>query len=347
MAVQKINIEKEVLAIRISAEYSDLDRYIYMVFFIDKFYSKLIDIAFVISSDHKLLRFLNAYTDLLELYKHISMYNKLNNMGGTHYKKFNEAINNILSEDRNINNIIVYHNNNNIISIIDMFSSSMNRFMDFHIGTFDIAHTIINMDDVTLTIENLHKELENMSNSSSNISENTNSEENNQNTAENSAPSYKLIDASFIVDPISGKSINDIQAGDKVIVSINSNTVEENIIYLELNGKKDKYSKYLVPAEVLEKNVGEKSIKILLKFIEGYCCLIEEAEPIKLKIFNPNKDLYTIPEKTEEKSDSNKKTPFFSNLFSKMDTFKLMMLGLGTVIIIVFISIVYVFFFQT
>ncbi|MEI0603702.1 hypothetical protein R4K55_05725 [Brachyspira alvinipulli] len=343
MASQKINAEKEVLAIRISAEYSDLDKYIYMVFFIDKFYSKLIDMTFVISGDHKLLKFLNSYTDLLELYKHIEIYNKINTVGSSYLNKFKESINNILSEDRNINNIIVYHNNNNIISIIDMFSSSMNRFMDFHIGTFDIVHNVISIDDVNLAMENLHKELENMSNSQSAVnSENKNEASGNA----NSVPNYKLINASFIVDPISGKSINDIQPGDKVIVSINSNTVEENIIYLELNGKQDKYSKYLVPAEVLEKNVEEKSIKILLKLIEGYCCLIEESEPIKLKIFNPNKDVYTMPEKDDEKFSSNKNESFIKKLLPKMDTFKLAMLGLGAVIIIVFISIVYVFFFQ-
>lgn len=349
MASQKINIEKEVLAIRILAEYSDLNKYIYMVFFIDKFYSKLIDISFVISSDHKLLKFLNSYTDLLELYKHIEIYNKINPVGSSYHKKFKESINNILSEDRSLNNIIVYHNNNNIISIIDMFSASMNRFMDFHIGTFDIVHNIISIDDVNLAMENLHKELENMANSQSSGSS-ENKDESSIN--ENAMPNYKLINASFIVDPVAGKSINDIQPGDKVIVSINSNTVEENIIYLELNGKQDKYSKYLVPAEVLEKNVEEKSIKILLKLIEGYCCLIEESEPIKLKIFNSNKDIYTMPEKTNEKDTaaeketSDEKVSFIKKLLPKVDTFKLAMLGLGAVIVIVFISIVYVFFFQ-
>ena len=346
MASQKINAEKEVLAVRISAEYSDLDKYIYMVFFIDKFYGKLIDIAFVISADHKLLKFLNSYTDLLELYKHIEMYNKINSVSGSYYDKFKEAINNILSEDRSINNIILYHNNNIIISIIDMFSSAMNRFMDFHIGTFDIVRSIISIDDLNLTIENLHKELENMSSHAS-VSGSENNNISGENKEEKPVPNYKLINASFIVDPIAGKSINDIQPGDKVIVSINSNTVEENIIYLELNGKQDKYSKYLVPAEVLEKHIEEKSIKILLKLIEGYCCLIEESEPIKLKIFNPNKDLYTIPEKTDEKDSDNENKSFFKKLFPKMDTFKLAMIGLGAVIIIVFISIVYVFFFQT
>ena len=219
--------------------------------------------------------------------------------------------------------------------------------MDFHIGTFDLASTLLDFDEVYAGLESIHKELENAS--SAPVVYNDSSSSSDQKTEtqkEAEAPNYKLINASFIVDPISGKSINDIQPGDKVIVSINSNTVEENIIYLELNGKQDKYSKYLVPAEVLEKNVEEKSIKILLKLIEGYCCLIEESEPIKLKIFNPNKDVYTMPEKDDEKFSSKKNESFIKKLLPKMDTFKLAMLGLGAVIIIVFISIVYVFFFQ-
>ena len=318
MSQQKINPNDEVLAIKILAEYSDLNKYIYLVFFIDKYNSSLIDIAFVISDDKKLLIFLNAYTDLLEL------------------------ISNIFNEDRNINNIIIYQSNNNSISIIDIFASTMNRFMDFHIGTFDINSSIIDINAVRTTIENVNKEME-ATDSMHAAYQNTGNAANVENgqTQEVQPPTYKLINASFVVDPIGGKSINDITPGDKVIVTINSNTVEENIIYFELKGKKDKYSKYLVPAEVLEKTVEEKSIKILLKLIDGYCCLIEEIEPIKLKLFNPEKDLYVEPSK-EEKDKS-----LFERIFSKVSTFKLIMFGLGAIIIFVFIAIVYVFFFQT
>ena len=218
----------------------------------------------------------------------------------------------------------------------------MNRFMDFHIGTFDINSSIIDINAVRTTIENVNKEME-ATDSMHAAYQNTGNAANVENgqTQEVQPPTYKLINASFVVDPIGGKSINDITPGDKVIVTINSNTVEENIIYFELKGKKDKYSKYLVPAEVLEKTVEEKSIKILLKLIDGYCCLIEEIEPIKLKLFNPEKDLYVEPSK-EEKDKS-----LFERIFSKVSTFKLIMFGLGAIIIFVFIAIVYVFFFQT
>lgn len=339
MATEKLNSNDEVLAIKISAEYSDLNKYIYMVFFIDKYNSSLIDFTFVISDNYKLLNFLNAYTDLLELYKHIRIYNKLNNHTGPYYDKFNEVITNIISEERNINNLIIYQTNNNNISIIDIFASSMNRFMDFHIGTFDIKTSILDINSVRLLIENVTKEIE--ATTSSHLPHNSDDPKS-EDSNEPEVPVYKLINATFVVDPIGGKSINDITPGDKLIVSINSNTVEENIIYLELKGKKDKYSKYLVPAEVLEKDVQDKSIKILLKLIEGYCCLIEEVEPIKLKLFNPIKDSYVEKEEPETKE----KTSFFEKIFSKINTFKLMMFGLGAIIIFVFIAILYVFLFQ-
>ncbi|MEI0558847.1 hypothetical protein [Brachyspira intermedia] len=343
MSQQKISPNDEVLAIKILAEYTDLNKYIYLVFFIDKYNSSLLDIAFVISDDKKLLTFLNAYTDLLELYKHIKIYNKLNNEKNQYFDKFNELISNIFNEDRNINNIIIYQSNNNTISIIDIFASTMNRFMDFHIGTFDINSSIIDINAVRTTIENVNKEMEatdSMHAAYQNTVDGTNPE--NGLSEDVQHPTYKLITASFVVDPIAGKSINDIVPGDKVIVTINSNTVEENIIYLELKGKKYKYSKYLVPAEVLEKTVEEKSIKILLKLIDGYCCLIEEIEPIKLKLFNPENDLYVEPtnDNTENKS-------IFERIFDRVNTFKLIMFGLGAIIIFVFIAIVYVFFFQT
>ncbi|MEI0516946.1 hypothetical protein [Brachyspira murdochii] len=343
MSPQKIDSRKEVLAIKILAEYSDLKKYIYMVFFIDKYDSKLMDAAFVISDDNKLLKFLNSYTDLLELYKHIKIYNKLNNENNKLFENFKKVVDDIFNDNKNINNIIIYQSNNNIISIIDIFASSMNRFMDFHIGTFDIAHKILNFDEVYNGLDNVAKELENTAAMHASYSSDSNSLEENTDAAKQSeAPSYKLINASFIVDPIGGKSINDINVGDKVMVSINSNTVEENIIYLELKGKKDKYSKYIVPAEVLEKHVEEKSIKILLKLIDGYCCLIEELEPIKLKVFNPTQDVYI----EGEDNDADKKPSLISRLFSKINTFKLVMFGMAAVILILFAAIIYVFFFQ-
>ncbi|WP_157153524.1 hypothetical protein [Brachyspira murdochii] len=345
MSPQKIDSGKEVLAIKILAEYSDLKKYIYMVFFIDKYDSKLMDAAFVISDDNKLLKFLNSYTDLLELYKHIKIYNKLNNENNTSFEKFKKVVDDIFNDNKNINNIIIYQSNNNIISIIDIFASSMNRFMDFHIGTFDIAHKILSFDEVYNGLDNVSKELENTAAMHTVYSSDASGDLSVENTGEakhQEAPSYKLINASFIVDPIGGKSINDINVGDKVMVSINSNTVEENIIYLELKGKKDKYSKYIVPAEVLEKHVEEKSIKILLKLIDGYCCLIEELEPIKLKVFNPTQDVYV----EGEDNDADKKPSLISRLFSKINTFKLVMIGMGAVILILFAAIIYVFFFQ-
>ncbi|WP_300711702.1 hypothetical protein [uncultured Brachyspira sp.] len=345
MSLQKLNSNDEAVAIKMSAEYSDLNKYIYMVFFIDKYNNCLIDFTFVISDDYKLLNFLNAYTDLLELYKHIKIYNRLNNNNSEYLKKFNEVIMNIMSEEKNINNIIIYQSNNNNISIIDIFSSSMSRFMDFHIGVFDVSSKIIDTNSVRLAIENVNKEIE--EGSSMHIANNNNSAEQNTDNNEPETPSYKLIEASFIVDPMGGKSINDIEPGDKVIVSINSNTVEENIIYLELKGKKDKNSKYLVPAEVLEKTAEEKSIKILLKLIDGYCCLIEEIEPIKLKLFSPNKDIKDIKDaNNEENILENKDNTFLEKIFSKFNMFKLIMFGLGTIIILVFLAILYVFYFQ-
>ena len=163
MSPQKIS-SKEILAIKISAEYSELNKYIYIVLFIDKYHSKLIDIAFVISDDHKLLRFLESYTNFLEMYKHIKIYNKLNSYRKTIlFEKFQKVLDDIFSDEKNINNMIIYQSNNNIISIIDIFSSSLNRFMDFHIGTFDLASTLLDFDEVYAGLESIHKELENAS----------------------------------------------------------------------------------------------------------------------------------------------------------------------------------------
>lgn len=315
MSLEKIDPEKEVLAIKILSEYVNINKYIYIIILIDKVNAKIINYPFIISSDYKLLKFLNTNNNILELYKNIEIYNNINKSENEFNKKFQASILAVIQ--KNINNIMLYHNNNNNIGIIDIFSQTMNKFMDFHIGTYDIEHTVLNIDDINAINENMEQEINNFNYIYDDNSENVESNENKTTT-------YKLINANFVVDPVGGKLINDIQIGDKVIVSINSNTSDENMIYLELKGKKDKYSKYLVPAEVLEKNVDEKSTKILLKLIEGYCCLIEETEPIKLKIFNPDKDLY--------------------NSTNKMGIFKIfVMFGLGAIAVFIIISLILMF----
>ncbi|MBW5411262.1 hypothetical protein E6A50_12920, partial [Brachyspira hampsonii] len=102
------------------------------------------------------------------------------------------------------------------------------------IGTFDINSSILDINSVRSAIENVDKEMEDVASMHS-VHQNSGNETKDENASseEVQTPHYKLINASFVVDPIGGKSINDIVPGDKVIVSINSNTVEENIIYLE------------------------------------------------------------------------------------------------------------------
>ena len=82
----------------------------------------------------------------------------------------------------------------------------------------------------------------------------------------------------------------------------------------------------------------------MLKLIDGYCALIEEIEPIKLKIFNPIKDVYIEGEDNDPEKD---KDTIFDKILSRFSTFRLVMFGLGAVILLVFFAIVYVFFFQT
>ena len=70
-------------------------------------------------------------------------------------------------------------------------------------------------------------------------------------------------------------------------------------------------------------------------------CMNLNVMKIRRLGWHPEKDLYVEPSQEEENKG------LFERIFSRISTFKLIMFGLGAIIIFVFIAIVYVFFFQT
>ena len=110
------------------------------------------------------------------------------------------------------------------------------------------------------------------------------------------------------------------------------------MVYLDSHGKKDVYSKYLVPGEIIEKSVTEESTTLTIKLSERCCAIIEEVEPIKLRMFNPEKDTYVAPPVISMNERINLIAKFFDNI----SIFNLIMFGLGITSLFILTYILYI-----
>ena len=156
------------------------------------------------------------------------------------------------------------------------------------------------------------------------------------------AERYRIVNASLVVSPVNGKPINEIVLGDMVVVSMNSNLFEEDMIYLDSHGKRDEYSKYLVPGEIIEKAITDENVKLTIKLSEECCAVIEETEPIKLRIFDPDKDVYITPSISMDE-----KLNIVARFFDSISVFQLIMYGLGITSLFVLLYILYMVVFNT
>ena len=336
--------EKECVAARLLAEYPDLDYYVYLIFFIDKDNLKIIDKEIMVSNNHDFFNLLREVKDLSELYRHIEVAVEVNKNLIIPCDKLKEDINKILKDRVNRFNIVNYLIKNDIIPVIDIFADTLNIFMDFNIGIYDVVYKCYPVNETKTFIENTKDDIKNKRvdvdryNFFSNAEYEIVAEEEEKDVSEQ----YRIIDASLVVSPVNGKPINEIVLGDMVVVSMNSNLFEEDMIYLDSHGKKDEYSKYLVPGEIIEKAITDESTKLTIKLSEECCAVIEETEPIKLRIFDPDKDVYVAPLVSMDE-----KLNIVAKFFDSISIFQLIMYGLGITSLFVLLYILYTVIFNT
>ena len=336
--------EKECVAARLLAEYPDLDYYVYLIFFIDKDNLKIIDKEIMVSNNHDFFNLLREVKDLSELYRHIEVAVEVNKNLIIPCDKLKEDINKILKDRVNRFNIVNYLIKNDIIPVIDIFADTLNIFMDFNIGIYDVVYKCYPVNETKTFIENTKDDIKNKRvdvdryNFFSNAEYEIVAEEEEKDVSEQ----YRIIDASLVVSPVNGKPINEIVLGDMVVVSMNSNLFEEDMIYLDSHGKKDEYSKYLVPGEIIEKAITDESTKLTIKLSEECCAVIEETEPIKLRMFDPDKDIYVAPLVSMDE-----KLNIVAKFFDSISIFQLIMYGLGITSLFVLLYILYTVIFNT
>lgn len=329
--------EKGCVAVRLLAEYPDIDYYIYLMFFIDKDNLKLIDTKIMISNNYDFFNLLNRTDDLKELYKHIEFAVSTENNLIIPNDKLKEDINKIL-KDRVIRySIINYLFKNDIIPVIDIFADTLNMSMDFNIGIYDIIYNVYSVSDFKSFMEDTKEDIRNKKVDLSLYNFFSNAEYEVIEEDVEVADKYQIINASLVVSPVSGTPINEVRIGDMVVVSINSNLFEENMIYIESKGKKDVYSKSLVPGEILEKVVTDESVTLTIKLSDEYCAIIEETEPIKLRMFDPDKDTYIAPVVSMDE-----RLNLIARFFDSITIFQLIMYGLGITSLLVLVYILYI-----
>ena len=330
-------VEKECVAVRLLAEYPDLDYYIYLMFFIDKDNLKLVGMEMLVSNNYDFFNMLKNTSDLKELYKHIEFAVSTENDLITPSEKLKEDINKILKDRVNRFNIVNYLTKNDIVPVIDIFSDTLNISMDFNIGIYDVIYKCYPVNDIKSFIENTKDDIENKKIDFDVYNFFSNAEYEIANEEEDITEKYQIINASLVVSPVNGTPINEIKIGDMVVVSINSNLYEENMIYIETKGKKDEYSKALVPGEIIEKAVTEESVKLTIKLSDEYCAVIEETEPIKLRIFDPDKDSYIAPVVSMDE-----RINLIARFFDSISVFQLIMYGLGMTSLFVLVYVIYI-----
>ncbi|WP_346678083.1 hypothetical protein [uncultured Brachyspira sp.] len=331
--------DKECIAVRLLAEYPDTDSYIYLMFFIDKDSLKLIDSEIMVSNNYDFFILLNEVKDLFELYRHIEVAIEANKNLIIPCDKLKDDINKILKDRINRVGIVNYLSKKDIIPIIDLFADTLNSYMDFNIGIYDVVYKIYPLETFKTFIEKTKDDIENKRVDFDKYNFYSNAEyEIAEEVEESITDKYEIINASLVVSPVNGKPINEVKLGDKIVVSINSNLFEEDMVYLDSHGKKDVYSKYLVPGEIIEKSVTEESTTLTIKLSERCCAIIEEVEPIKLRMFNPEKDTYVAPPVISMNERINLIAKFFDNI----SIFNLIMFGLGITSLFILTYILYI-----
>lgn len=331
--------ETEVLAVRFIAEYPDLNQYIYLVFFIDKLTLNLISKTVIVSDNYELFKVLKSYDNYLELYKYIEIYNNVHYKVNIALDKLNDDIDSIFANRTNIVHVTMAAINDDIISIIDIFSDTLNISVDYNIGIYDVSYKGFYTDEVSGFMQEFKKEFENIDISQYALNLN-NPDKNKQDEEKDITENYKIVEGDFVVAPIMGKPITEIKIGDNAIVKVDYTSFYPNMIYLE-NSLKKNTNKYLVVGEVIDKRINDNSTSIILRLSDEHCVIIEETEPIKVKMFNPEKDKYVKPNQYDE--DTKEGTIY--KMFSNLNIVKFILYGIGFISLFVLIYVLYVMIF--
>lgn len=274
------------------------NKYLSVLVFIDRYNHELIDIVIGISEDSRFFNVIKVNKHWTEIEKSIMINNQSNISDSVIMDLLDTGLRALLKNPSNIDLIILSEMYNNVRTVIGVFEKTIQEIINDNPTIFDVAFQNALISDIDRQRELIRSDIEN-----GNYDNYYETEEEMEYEKKNEEkPSYVIINSSFVVSPISGKSLSTVSVGDKIMARISRDTRDEQRVLMELRGKKTKDGKYVVPAEVVQKSFNKNGVfKILLKFISGVYSIVEENDPIKVKMYNPDEFNDTIPVKPEKK----------------------------------------------
>lgn len=279
----KKNEQSVILKIAIRCD--NINKYVSILVFVDKYKHELMDIIIGISEDSRFFNITNVNKYWTEIEKNIMINSRINPSNNLVIDLLTTSIKDMLTPS-NIDLILLSEMHSNTRSVINIFDKVIREIMSDNPSLIDASFQNVVISDIERQKELIKNEIE------TGIYDNIDLyAESNETQAkpeeENNKLSYILIDSSFVLSPISGKSLPSISVGDTVMIRIARNTLDEQRIIMTLKGKPTKDHKFIVPAEIIQKSYDKNGgVKILLKLLDGVYSKIEENDPIKIKMYD-------------------------------------------------------------
>lgn len=285
---KNINVDEQVVVIKITARCTKADQYLAALIYINKYQHKLIDVSLHISDNSDFLTNASVKKSWVEIQRAIRDGNK-------NYSEKTENMATILLQNimsiLNIENIdilllsAVYFNKMSVIKLID---NAVRKSIDDPNPMFDIDFENCLVKDIDIEKE----EYENVEVSSEDIvKDESANEENKENKSEdkekNEELQYSMIESSFIVSPVSGVLVSSVLIGDKIMVKISNKTTAEKDVLFAVRGQVTNDGMFMVPAEVIQNYISKKTNRpvLIVKLMDGIYSKIENFEPVKILMY--------------------------------------------------------------
>lgn len=328
------NLNKDILAIQFKAEYTETSGYIYFVFFLDKNNIKIIDKILIISKNKKLSALINSKNNILETYKSLVASYSINARVKSESDKVLEEVNKLLEDKNNIQTIIESINSGKIIPIIDIFSDTLNMFMEDHIGIYDVQYKFLSLENFHSFIDNLNEDVDTSTYHDILNNHDVYSSSIYGFDEEEIINNKTIVETALLVSPIKGTSILDILVGEKIILSIDNYLFDESMNSIGTSSKNDKV---FIIADIMKKEFDSGVIKLVLRLSNEHYSIIEETEPIKIRIYNPDIDHSSQRIEEEEESEIS-----FADKFMNFKIIKVALYGVGIIGLILTAYIFYI-----
>lgn len=111
-----------------------------------------------------------------------------------------------------------------------------------------------------------------------------------------------VLNVSLVIAPVGGKSVNDLEVGDKIMVRLQTNS-DKAEYFIDLLGLRTEKGVKPTMGEIQSIDVSGKTTEIKVKLDENVYGRVIEEEKVLVRMFDPKVDA-PPPKKTKEQADS-------------------------------------------